>query len=118
MLNSINANYKEYANSITQFCYNLIGYLPAPTLYGVICSITGGSESRFGLVFLMLTSLIGVLYLKKSIDVTEQQEMNIDMEKQEVQDNYNFMKMSLFRRNTELLTSFFGRTSNYNMSDH
>ncbi len=117
MLSSINAKYKEYANSITQFCYNLIGYLPAPILYGVVCSITGGPESKFGLVFLMLTGILGVIYLKKAIDIRDQQEFSFQLEKQEIQNNYNLQNISYLRRNTEALTSFFGRISNYNITD-
>ncbi len=63
MLSSIPSNYKETANSVTHFCYNLMGYLPAPFLYGLITKFTGGSESKFGLAFLMLVSILGVYML-------------------------------------------------------
>jgi len=63
MLSSIPEGIKEVAYSLTHLCYNLLGYLPAPILYGLVCSVTGGTNSRFGLVFLMMFSLLGVFFL-------------------------------------------------------
>lgn len=63
MLSSLGEYSKEAANSITYLCYNLFGYLPAPFLYGLVCSYTGGLKSRWGLRFLMLLGVLGVLFL-------------------------------------------------------
>jgi hypothetical protein len=68
IMSSIPGKFKTSANSITHLCYNLFGYLPSPLLYGVICNLTGGKESKWGLVFLMSISLIGVFLLKRAKD--------------------------------------------------
>ena len=68
LLASIDDDGKEASNSITHFCYNLIGYLPAPVLYGLVCNVTGGNGSRWGLVMLMCFTLVGMYCLKQAKD--------------------------------------------------
>lgn len=68
LLSTIDNATKEASNSITHFCYNLIGYLPAPVLYGIVCNITGGKKSRWGLVMLMSFTIIGMYSLRKARD--------------------------------------------------
>ena len=70
MIASIPENSKEIGNSITQLFYNLIGYLPSPFIYGLVCKYTGGSKSRWGLGVLVFWGIIGVfaLYLAKKYD--------------------------------------------------
>lgn len=63
MLNSIGNYPKAVANSLTNIFYHLIGYFPAPFLYGFICTITGGSKSRWGLRFLMIFTFVGIYFL-------------------------------------------------------
>ena len=72
LLNSMDDNMKEEGNSITQFCYNLLGYFPSPFLYGIICDFTGGNNSRWGLVFLMSFSVVGMYALKKGRDYQDE----------------------------------------------
>ena len=40
MINSVNQHHKSTANSIANLCYNLIGYLPAPSIYGLVSWLT------------------------------------------------------------------------------
>lgn len=63
MISSAPDNSKEIANSISHLCYNLLGYLPSPFLYGLVCNHTGGSTSRYGLAFILLWSYLGVFFL-------------------------------------------------------
>lgn len=63
LISSVPNKTKEVANSITHLCYNLLGYLPSPVLYGLICKYTGGAQSRFGLAFILCWSVFGVGYL-------------------------------------------------------
>jgi MFS family permease len=63
LISSVPNKTKEVANSITHLCYNLLGYLPSPVLYGLICKYTGGAQSRFGLVFILCWSVFGVFFL-------------------------------------------------------
>jgi sugar phosphate permease len=41
MLNSVPEQKRTSANSIANLCYNLFGYLPAPSFYGMVSSIVG-----------------------------------------------------------------------------
>jgi MFS family permease len=40
MINSVPDSQKASANSIANLCYNLLGYLPAPLIYGFIATFT------------------------------------------------------------------------------
>jgi len=63
LISSASNRMKEVSNSITHLCYNLIGYLPSPVLYGLVCKYTGGASSRYGLHFIMCWSVFGVIFL-------------------------------------------------------
>ena len=52
MLSQVDNEMKPQANSIANLSYNLIGYFPAPALYGLVCSLTGGLKSRWGMIML------------------------------------------------------------------
>lgn len=41
MLNTVDMNLKTQANSIANISYNLLGFLPAPFVYGSMCDIGG-----------------------------------------------------------------------------
>ena len=104
MLSSIPENSKEIGNSLTQLCYNLIGYLPSPFLYGLVCKYTGGSKSRFGLAFLLLWAFIGVLSLyfaKKA------QNAELDDNTEILLDEGN----SNMKNKSEIIINLFGRLS-------
>ena len=62
MIASIPDN-KEIGNSITQLFYNIIGFLPSPYIYGLVCSYTGGEESKWGLSVIILWSFFGFISL-------------------------------------------------------
>jgi hypothetical protein len=49
LLNMVPPSLRTQANSIANLFYNLIGYLPAPAVYGFVYSYTGGGKSRWGL---------------------------------------------------------------------
>ena len=63
VITTIPDNYKEVGNSFTQLCYNFIGYLPSPFIYGFISSFTGGKNSKWGLSAIILWSLFTVIFL-------------------------------------------------------
>lgn len=69
LLNSVPSRERAIANSFANFFYNSLGYLPAPYLYGMIVSVTakydenGHNISRWGMVVVMYSSIIGVLSL-------------------------------------------------------
>lgn len=57
LLNSVGFYERTVANSLANLSYNLLGYLPAPSVYGFICRITGGEKSRYGMAVLMYSSI-------------------------------------------------------------
>ena len=60
MINSVSEYQKTSANSLANICYNLVGYLPAPGLYGFILSVTGGKSSRWAMGTLMYSTIFTV----------------------------------------------------------
>ena len=55
LLTTMRPEDRPIGNSIANLVYNLLGFFPAPMLYGYVCSITGGSKSRWGMT--LLTSM-------------------------------------------------------------
>ena len=83
MISCIPDNYKELGNSITQLCYNLIGFLPSPYIYGLVSSYTGGNDSKWGLSVIILWSLFGfisLIFAKQIFISNELNEMDINKE--------------------------------------
>ena len=46
MLNSVNELQRTSANAVANLTYNLLGYLPAPSFYGMVASMAGGELGR------------------------------------------------------------------------
>ncbi len=44
MLNTVPPSLRTLANSMANLCYNLLGYLPAPFVYGIAYEMTGGQD--------------------------------------------------------------------------
>lgn len=51
MLENVEDHLKAKSMSLAQLSYNLLGWLPAPVIYGWICEATGGKKSRWGMTF-------------------------------------------------------------------
>ena len=62
-MESVGKYQKTSANSVANLAYNLFGYLPAPGLYGIIATATGGKKSRWGMGMLLYSTLITVFFL-------------------------------------------------------
>jgi hypothetical protein len=122
MLSSTQEGCKEIANSITHLCYNLIGYLPSPFLYGLVCKYTGGAESRYGLAFILLWSYFGVFFLfvaktfknrqsdQKSHNLKDAPFESASKETKESSDDYSVDNKNLEEK-TGALTALYGRIS-------
>ena len=67
MINSVPGNQKTAANSISNLLQNLLGYLPAPGLYGFVASLTGGSTSRWPMGMLMYWTIFTIFMLSFGI---------------------------------------------------
>ncbi|CDW89605.1 major facilitator superfamily protein [Stylonychia lemnae] len=69
LLNTCPASLRTIANSIANLVYNLLGYLPAPYIYGLIYQLDGSGESRAGMLSLQISAvassaLLGLLLIK------------------------------------------------------
>ena len=62
MLNCVDKELKTTANSIANLSYNLFGFLPAPTIYGLIYDSGKGGNSREAMACLMFSSIISVVF--------------------------------------------------------
>lgn len=62
MINTVQPNQKSSANSLANLAYNLIGYLPAPSVYGFISSTTGNPRYAMGTIMFMSIIIEGLLY--------------------------------------------------------
>ena len=61
MLNTVDKSLITTANSIANLSYNLIGFLPAPSVYGVIYDYGEGKNARTAMATLMFTPSISVI---------------------------------------------------------
>lgn len=89
MLTTVETEYKSHANSMANMSYNLLGYLPAPTIYG----LANGQDmkSRAGMTLILYMSapsvaLIGVAILLRKIkkprkDLTPPKDEEFDLVK-------------------------------------
>ena len=130
MIASIPENSKEIGNSVTQLFYNLIGYLPSPFIYGLVCKYTGGSKSRWGLGVLILWGIFGVisLYMARKYDFLFYKSENKDNIKEQFlmnennndnNDNYKLIRNTgdlpvinySFNEKSKMLNKLFGRIS-------
>ena len=63
MLNTVQESKRTSANSIANLCYNLLGYLPAPSFYGMVSSIVDRPESTIPMGFLLYSTLFSISFL-------------------------------------------------------
>lgn len=63
VINSVPDKLKTSANSIANLLQNLLGYLPAPGLYGLVASVSGGSTSRVPMGMLMFSTIFTISML-------------------------------------------------------
>merc|ERR1712137_1032058 len=63
MISSVHVRYRSFANSTSQTFQNLLGFMPAPVLYGFLNKITGGPKSRAGMKLLMFWSVPSLIML-------------------------------------------------------
>lgn len=61
MLSTVDGQFKTSANSLANLSYNLLGYLPAPTVYGLIYDAGDGGNARIAMATLMFTPSISLI---------------------------------------------------------
>lgn len=66
MLNTVEESKRTAANSVANTVYNLMGYLPAPTFYGMVSAIANtpnDSSSRVPMACLMYSTLFSISFM-------------------------------------------------------
>jgi len=64
MLNTVPEYHRGQANSLATLSYNLIGYFPAPSWYGLIASLSGHKEtSHWPMVALLYSSTFTFVFV-------------------------------------------------------
>ncbi|CAK85325.1 unnamed protein product (macronuclear) [Paramecium tetraurelia] len=63
MITSIPREQRSSGNSLSHLFQELLGYLPAPVLYGFVQQQTGGSTSRWGMILLSIVGFCGLFYI-------------------------------------------------------
>lgn len=77
LLNTCPESIRTIASSIANLMYNLLGYLPAPYIYGVVYQANGGGKSRSGMFSLQISAVLSFIFLftllikKKAIEKEE-----------------------------------------------
>ena len=61
MLSTVDSQFKTSANSMANLFYNLLGYLPAPTVYGLIHDAGEGNNAQYALAVLMFMPTISLV---------------------------------------------------------
>ena len=75
IISSIPPNLRARGNSLSNFFANLIGYLPAPFVYGFISGQFKSSHPRLAITIVLYSSLVGVIFMAISCFFKER---NID----------------------------------------
>ena len=63
MLNAVEEKSKSFANASAQTYYNLLGFLPAPFLYGFLNSLSNQKNPTWGMIVLMNWGIFGFISL-------------------------------------------------------
>lgn len=62
MLSSVEAEMRAQANSLAIMTQAILGFAPAPTVYGLVQGMTGGKKSRWGLVAVNSTAFFTLIF--------------------------------------------------------
>ena len=63
MLGKVEPEMRPKANALSNLSYNLLGYFPAPIVYGLANSIEGTKKSRWGMVILMYITIFMEIFI-------------------------------------------------------
>lgn len=87
MINSVGDYQKSSANSVANLIYNLLGFAPAPGLYGFVSQVTG--SDRWSMGFLMYSTIFTVGSLLYGIHhkLKREEEFGLDSKRQSIINN-------------------------------
>lgn len=74
MLNTVDESKRASANSVATLCYNLFGYLPAPSFYGMVSAIAGNPLSRVPMGAILYSTLVSISFAIVGINMKLERE--------------------------------------------
>ena len=80
-INNVPQSTKTTANSVANCVYNLLGYLPAPYIYGLVYDATGGGDSHWGMVSLECAGVLANLIMLAVLFKDKREESKIERTK-------------------------------------
>ena len=63
MLNTVPKNLQTEANAVANLTYNLLGFFPAPSIYGVVYQMNGSGDNRYGMLTIQSFGFVAALLL-------------------------------------------------------
>ena len=92
MLAQVPPKMRAVASSLSTFTYNVLGFLPAPSVYGFVYHAYGSGVNRWGMVAIQSTSALGLIALIPAVicqRVRDAKELNKIKAINEVNENFN-----------------------------
>jgi hypothetical protein len=90
MISSLKQDLRAAGNSISNIFQNLLGFLPAPFVYGIIYENTKNTQPKLAMIIILSYSLIGVIFIGLTMifrykywEVLNKQRENIILENDE-----------------------------------
>jgi len=63
MLGKVEPEMRPRANALSNLSYNLLGYFPAPIVYGLANSLQGTKKSKWGMIILMYMTIFMEIFV-------------------------------------------------------
>lgn len=76
MISSLKKDSRAAGNSISNIFQNLLGFLPAPFVYGIIFENTKSTDPKLAMTIVLWYSFIGVMFIFSSMIVRYRKESN------------------------------------------
>ena len=70
MLSTVTMEQRAAANGIANFTYNILGYFPAPAIYGLVDNLSGQPKPRVGMIVTMYMTLFATFFIVYSYFVS------------------------------------------------
>jgi len=63
MISVVEPELRPQASALANLLYNLLGYFPAPFVYGFICEHTGGAKSNWGMISTFIMAFPSMMFI-------------------------------------------------------
>ena len=70
MLSRVPPALRTTANSVANVFYNLLGFFPAPSIYGIVYQMHGSGDNHWGLAAIQMFGLTSIIFMAPSVAVS------------------------------------------------